>query len=51
VAAERVIYLVNGTPTSYSEMMALRSGLLNTTHWFPWYNNETLSTELRFAAP
>jgi hypothetical protein len=47
VAAERVIYKVNNTPTSFSEMMALPNSLINTTHWLPWYNNVDLSTELR----
>jgi hypothetical protein len=47
VAAERVIYKANGLPVSFSEMMALPSGLLNTTHWLPWYNNVDLSTDLR----
>jgi glucose/arabinose dehydrogenase len=48
VAAERVIYTVNGVPTSFSEMMALPNGQLNTTYWLPWYNNVDLDTQLRF---
>jgi len=48
VAAERVIYNVNGKPTSFSEMMGLPDGQLNTTYWMPWYNNLDLSTQLRF---
>jgi uncharacterized protein YcfL len=47
VAAERIIYKVNNANTSFSEMMALPNGQLNTTHWLPWYNNVDLSTELR----
>jgi Tfp pilus assembly protein PilP len=49
VAAERVIYKVNGVNTSYSEMMALPNSQLNTTYWLPWYNNVDLDTQLRFA--
>jgi predicted outer membrane repeat protein len=51
VAAERVIYKINGTPTSFSEMMGLPNGLLDATYWFPWYNNVDLDTQLRFGAP
>jgi hypothetical protein len=49
VAAERVIYKVNGLNTSFSEMMALPSNQLNTTYWLPWYNNKDLDTQLRIA--
>jgi hypothetical protein len=49
VAAERIIYRVKGIPTSFSEMMALPDGQLNSTYWFPWYNNTGLDTQLRFA--
>jgi Zn-dependent metalloprotease len=48
VAAERVIYNVNGLPTSFSEMMGLPDSQLNTTYWMPWYNNVDLDTQLRF---
>jgi hypothetical protein len=51
VAAERVIYNVNNIPTSYSEMMALPAGLLDSTFWFPWYNNIGLDSQLRFGVP
>jgi hypothetical protein len=51
VAAERVIYKVNGINTSFSEMMALPNDLLDTTFWFPWYNNVDLITQLRFGVP
>jgi hypothetical protein len=51
VAAERVIYKVNGVNTSFSEMMGLPNSLLDTTYWFPWYNNVDLATQLRFGAP
>ena len=49
VAAERVIYKVNNIPTSFSEMLALPNGQLNTTYWLPRYNNVDLDTQLRFA--
>jgi hypothetical protein len=48
VAAERVIYKVNGTNTSFTEMMALPTNQLSTTYWMPWYNNVDLDTQLRF---
>ena len=51
VAAERVIYKANNTPTSFSEMMGLPNSQLSTTYWLPWYNNVDLRTELRFAVP
>ena len=49
VAAERVIYKVNGNNTSFSEMMALPYSQLDSTYWLPWYNNVDLDTQLRFA--
>ena len=51
VVSERLIYHVNGNPTSFTEMMALPGSLLNSSFWFPWYNNTGLDTQLRFAAP
>ena len=51
VAAERVIYKVNGVNTSFSELMALPNSQLNTIFWLPWYNNVDLDTQLRFGAP
>jgi len=51
VAAERVIYKVNGSNTSFSEMMALPDSQLDTTYWLPWYNNVDLDTQLRFGVP
>jgi hypothetical protein len=47
VAAERVIYKVNGINTSFTEMMALPDSQLNTIYWLPWYNNVDLDTQLR----
>ena len=49
VAAERVIYQANTVNTSFTEMMAQPAGQLDTTYWFPWYNNVDLDTQLRFA--
>ena len=51
VAAERVIYRVNGIQTSYSEMMGLPNAQLDTSYWLPWYNNVDLDTQLRFGVP
>jgi hypothetical protein len=48
VASERVIYKVNGKPTSFSEMMALPNSQLDNSYWLPWYNNKDLDTQLRF---
>ena len=48
IAAERVVYKVNGTSTSFSEMMALPDSQLDTIYWLPWYNNVDLDTQLRF---
>jgi tetrahydromethanopterin S-methyltransferase subunit H len=49
VAAERVIYKVNNTNTSFTEMMALPASQLSATYWLPWYNNIDLDTQLRIA--
>ena len=49
VAAERVIYKVNGVNTSFSEMMALPTGQVSVIYWLPWYNNVDLDTQLQFA--
>jgi hypothetical protein len=51
VAAERLIYKVNGVNTSFTEMMGLPEQLLNATYWLPWYNNADLDTQLRFGMP
>ena len=51
VAAARVIYKVNNIQTSFSEMMALPNSQLDSTYWFPWYNNLGLDTQLRFGMP
>jgi hypothetical protein len=52
VAAERLIYEVSNVNTSFSEMMALPQGQLDTIYWLPWYNNgRDLDTQLRFGVP
>jgi hypothetical protein len=51
VAAERVIYIVGGVATSFTEMMALPNSLLSPNYWLPWYNNVDLDTQLRFGVP
>jgi len=51
VVADRVIYKVNGTPTSFSEMMGLPGTQLHTLYWLPWYNNVGMSTQLRVGVP
>ena len=51
VAAERVIYKVNGVNTSFTEMMALPDAWLSTSYYLPWYNNVDLDTQLRFGVP
>jgi hypothetical protein len=49
IAAERLIYKVNGVNTSFSEMMALPEKQLDTSYWLPWYNNIDLDSQLRIA--
>ncbi|HEX6035970.1 MAG TPA: hypothetical protein VFY83_16145, partial [Anaerolineales bacterium] len=49
VAAERVIYNVNGKLTSFSEMMGLPAIQVDNTFWLPWYNNVDMDSQLRFA--
>jgi hypothetical protein len=51
IAAERLIYKINGVDASFTEMMALPNSQLDTTYWLPWYNNTGLDTQLRFGAP
>jgi hypothetical protein len=47
VAAERLIYKVGGVDASFSEMMALPNNQVDTSYWFPYYNNTGLDTQLR----
>ena len=49
MAAERLIYKVNGVAVSFSETMAVPNSQMDTTYWLPWYNNVGLDTQLRFA--
>jgi len=50
VASERVAYSPDGgtTWTSHSELMGLPANLVHTSYTFPWYNNLTLDSQLRF---
>src|SRR6185369_3671549 len=52
VVALRESLLVNGSLTSFSQMMGLPEAQLSDTYWFPSYvNNSTLSGQLRFGLP
>ena len=51
VAAQRLIYKVNGVGTSFSEMMALPESQVSSSQWLPWYNNVELDSQLRFGVP
>jgi hypothetical protein len=49
VAAERVIYTVQGVQTSFSETMGLPDSQLSDTYWMPWYEHlGSMDTQLRF---
>ena len=47
VAGQRTIYKINRINTSFSEMMALPNGQLNTVYWLPYYNNVDLDSQVR----
>jgi len=49
IVSERGAWLVNGVVKSFSEMIGLPGNQLTTTYYFPWYNNVTMDTQLRFA--
>jgi uncharacterized protein YcfL len=49
IAAERVIYKVDGVNTSFAETMGLPNGQVEKIYWLPWYNNLSLDTQLRIA--
>jgi hypothetical protein len=49
IAAERLLYSVNGKGTSFSEIMAVPASQLDQVYWLPWYNNKSLNTQLRIA--
>src|SRR4026209_969955 len=51
IVAERDAWLLNGAVRSFSEMMGLPGNQLFTSYYFPWYNDLTLDTQLRFAVP
>jgi hypothetical protein len=47
VASQSVIYRVNNVPVSFSEMLAMPNGQLDTVYWLPWYNSVDVDTQLR----
>ena len=47
IGSQRVNYKVNGKRTSFSELMALPNAQLDSIYWLPWYNNISMSTQLR----
>ena len=49
IAAERLIYKVQGVNTSFSELMGLPNSELDNVYYLPWYNNLNLDTQLRIA--
>jgi len=49
IASMQVSYNNGIAWTSSSEVMGVPSTQLTTTYWFPWYNNVTLNTQIRFA--
>ena len=51
VVTEEVVFNVNGTNTSFTEIMGLPNSLLSAIHWLPIYNNVDLDTQLRFGVP
>jgi hypothetical protein len=51
LASVRVAYVDGGVTTSYAEMMGLPLEQLSTTYFFPFYDNVTIDTQLRFAVP
>jgi hypothetical protein len=48
IASLRVAYNDGSAWTSFSEMMGLPSNRLTNSYVFPWYNNATLNSQLRF---
>ncbi len=50
LASERFISTYINS-ASYSEMMGYPTNKLASSYWFPWYNNNSYSTEFRIAKP
>ena len=52
VASQRVGYYNNnlGKWTSFSELMGVPFSSLGKRYYFPWYNNKTINTQLRFGS-
>ena len=51
IASEIVSYFDGSARTSYSEMIGLPFGHLATSYLFPWYDNLTIDSQLRFGVP
>ena len=50
ISTERFIFTSNGvTPVSFSETMGMPLEKLRDEYWFPFYNNVSLNSQLRFA--
>ena len=47
IVTERLAWMVNGTYQSFSETMGLPTDQVSDHYIFPWYNNQTMNTELR----
>jgi hypothetical protein len=47
IASERVVYRVNGKPTSFSDMIGLPESQVDKVYRLPWYNNKTMDTQIR----
>ena len=51
IASLRVLFQSGGTSTAFSELMGLPETQLTTSYLFPYYNNQTLNTQLRVGVP
>jgi hypothetical protein len=49
VVSERVTFTFNAAPTSFSELMGLPNNQVHSVYWLPWYDNKTMSTQLRIS--
>jgi hypothetical protein len=52
ISTERFIFTTNGVkPSSFSETMGMPLEQLSDEYWFPFYNNISLNSQIRFANP
>ena len=52
ISTERFIFTSNGvTPVSFSETMGMPLEQMRNEYWFPFYNNVSLNSQMRFALP